>query len=508
MVDVVRGSMTSRIVRGNSLRFLVVFGSFSLAAACDGTRAGSDANTAGTGGSTNLAGAAGTRMDGGAGSATAGDGSGGRAGASGGASGGTAGSGGAPDSTAGKGMGGASVGGGSSGGEDAGGAAGEGGAGGDGDEGGAGGDGGDEPSTCVVSVSSGSSTTCALRTDKSLFCWGTNTYGQLGVGSPFTTSQLRPLNVAALGAHVTQVSVAGGFFVCARTDDGKTWCWGSNSYGQLGFGQPGAADARSPGLVEGLGTNVAFVTAGNTSTCARTEDSEALCWGLGPLGTVQAAATATPVLVTTLASTVRQIGVGAVHACAIDANGDVWCWGTNSRGQLGTGGNSDSATPVAVIGISDVLQIAVGWVHTCALKSDRSLWCWGSAQYGQLGEGSSGLSVYRDEPQPVTALGNTVVQVSTHGQHTCALDTDASVWCWGANDHGELGDGTTEDRATPVRVTTLSAGATELAAGYDHTCAVLDGGSLSCWGYNYAGQLGDGTTTTRLRPVNVGLPCP
>jgi alpha-tubulin suppressor-like RCC1 family protein len=378
-------------------------------------------------------------------------------------------------------------------------------------EGGGGSTGGDgePPSTCVGLVSSGRSTTCAVRTDNTLWCWGTNTNGELGIGDPNTPPVVRPVNVSALGAHVTQVSVAAGYFVCARTDDGRLWCWGSNSYGQLAHEPISASgDARSPVRVEALGDDVAFVAAGNTSTCALTGDSGAWCWGLGPLGYAQVTATATPGLVSSTAAPFAELGVGAGHACAVDAEGALWCWGTNTRGQLGTGNRNDSTTPVSVSGMSDVVELAVGWTHTCALKSDRSVWCWGSAQYGQLGEGSSGLNVYSAVPRQVTALGNTAVELSTHGSHTCARDADGAVWCWGTNDYGELGDGTTERRTTPVRVASLATKAVRISAGYDHTCAVLSGGSLTCWGYNYAGQLGDGSTTTRLRPVNVALPCP
>src|SRR6185369_4092461 len=150
--------------------------------------------------------------------------------------------------------------------------------------GGAGGTGGAPPDVpgCVAAISVGSSHACARRTDGTLWCWGSNTNGEIGIGTPFTASILAPTQVTALGVRVIQAAVGTGFFSCATTDDGSAWCWGTNTYGQLGNGD--RAEQRAPAQVQAPGGAYAAVAPGNVSTCARTADGKAWCWGLGPTG--------------------------------------------------------------------------------------------------------------------------------------------------------------------------------------------------------------------------------
>jgi alpha-tubulin suppressor-like RCC1 family protein len=179
----------------------------------------------------------------------------------------------------------------------------------------------------------------------------------------------------------------------------------------------------------------------------------------------------------------------------------VKCWGGNFSGQLGDGTTTASSTPVDVIGLgSRVVAVATGDRHTCALTSTGALLCWGSNSVGQLGDGTT-----TDHLAPVAVSGLTggVVAVAAGGSHTCALTMSGGVKCWGLSLVGQLGDGTTAERHTPVDVVGLASGVRAIAAGEGHTCAVTLAGGAKCWGDNTSGQLGDGTRSNRSTPVDV-----
>ena len=196
-------------------------------------------------------------------------------------------------------------------------------------------------------------------------------------------------------------------------------------------------------------------------------------------------------------NTVSQVSAGSGHACAIRSDGTLWCWGDNDRGQLGDGTHISGSTPRPVTyfneGFVSVAQVSCGSEHTCAVRTDGTLWCWGDNTYGQLGNGMTsdsnaggGLSQIRlPSNQPA-------VQVSAGYQHTCALDTYGHLYCWGSNGAGQLGDGTKTDRHTPVQVTVASDNFTQVSAGMSYTCAVGGPyvGNVFCWGWGSSGQLG------------------
>ena len=201
------------------------------------------------------------------------------------------------------------------------------------------------------------------------------------------------------------------------------------------------------------------------------------------------------------------VAAGGLHTCALAAGGTVQCWGDNGSGALGVPLTlPKSPVPVVVPGLSGVLALSAGDGFTCALLGNRSVRCWGESRSGQLGDGSPPATV-RSTPMPVTGLQG-VTAIDSSGNHTCAVAAGGQVACWGANDEGQLGDGTFgEDafRAVPVNVPGV-AGATAVAAGGKHTCALVDGGAVRCWGYNGSGQLGTLGTTDEYRsrsPVTV-----
>jgi alpha-tubulin suppressor-like RCC1 family protein len=194
------------------------------------------------------------------------------------------------------------------------------------------------------------------------------------------------------------------------------------------------------------------------------------------------------------------IAAGGLHTCALTAGGGVKCWGRNNRGQLGDGTTTNRNTPVNVSGLtSGVDAIAVGRYHTCALTAGGGVKCWGRNIYGQLGDGTW---TQRTTPVDVSGLTSGVAAIAAGGYHTCALMEGGGVKCWGRNSYGQLGDGTTTDRNMPADVSGLTSEVAAIAAGWDHTCALTAGG-VKCWGRNSNGQLGDETTTDRDIPVDV-----
>ena len=197
------------------------------------------------------------------------------------------------------------------------------------------------------------------------------------------------------------------------------------------------------------------------------------------------------------------ISTGRYHTCALLSTGAVKCWGRNANGQLGDGSTTQSLTPVSVSGLSSgVIAIAAGELHTCAVLSTGAVKCWGNNANGQLGDGTSGTDSLT--PADVPSLSSGVTAISTGRYHTCAVLSTGAVKCWGYNANGQLGDGSTIQSLTPVSVSTLSSGVTSISVGWNHTCAVLSTGAVKCWGYNFKGQLGDGTSgTDGLTPVDV-----
>ena len=200
-------------------------------------------------------------------------------------------------------------------------------------------------------------------------------------------------------------------------------------------------------------------------------------------------------------TTAAAVAAGSHHTCALTTGGGVKCWGRNYAGQLGDGTTTDRTMPVDVVGLtSGVAAVAAGYQHTCAVTTAGGLKCWAGNVYGELGDGTT---TRRATPVDVVGLTSGVVAVAAGGYHTCALTTAGGVKCWGLNSSGQLGDGTTTDRTTPVDVSGLTSGVAAVAAGYYHTCALTTAGGLKCWGWNVYGQLGDGTTTNRTAPVDV-----
>lgn len=261
------------------------------------------------------------------------------------------------------------------------------------------------------------------------------------------------------------------------------------------------------------GAGQATLSAGQLHTCALTSPGGVKCWGdnsYGQLGDGTQTSRTTPDWVAGLTTGVVAVAAGATHSCAVTEAGAVQCWGDNTKWQIGDGTNVSRPTPAPVVSLSSgVVAVAVGEEHSCALSSDGGVRCWGLNKWGQLGSGWSFYNIRDDDhigytPSELAGPPNIYIALAAGNSHNCAVTRDGAVNCWGSNFHGQLGNGTTS-RYYPlvVPVSGLQSGVVAVTAGADHNCAVTSTGALKCWGSNSSGQLGDGTYTDRFVPVQV-----
>jgi hypothetical protein len=340
-------------------------------------------------------------------------------------------------------------------------------------------------------VAAGANHTCALTTAGGVVCWGWNYFGQLGSGTT-TWSELTPVPVNGLESGVTAIAVGGWGHTCALTTAGGILCWGVNDAGQLGDGT--TTNRSTPTPVTGLGSGVSAIAAGWKYTCALKTSGGVVCWGensYGQLGDGTKTMRATPTPVSGLSTGAVGIAAGGVHTCAAVVGGAVVCWGWNYHGQLGDGTTTDRLTPAVVSGLgSGVSALAAGDAHTCALTGGGAIACWGANDSGQIGDGTA---TDRSSSTPVSGLAAGAKALSAGGNRSCALMTAGGVVCWGAN----------ASPLAPVTVPGLERGVTAITVGFYHACAVKSVGAVLCWNENSDGQLGDGTTTSRLTPGRV-----
>ncbi len=350
----------------------------------------------------------------------------------------------------------------------------------------------------VSQASTGSNHSCALTSTGGVVCWGQNNSAQLGDGT--RTSRITPTPVSGLSSGF-QAVVSGQTHSCALTDVGAVKCWGFNFYGQLGNGSNSTPNV--PVSVLGFSNEVIALAAGANHTCALTNTGAVKCWGLntsGQLGNADNANSNVPVDVNGLSSGVSAIGAGDYHTCALLSTGGGKCWGSNGAGQLGDNSTDDSNVPVNIDSLAVVLsEVDAGEEHTCVRTSSGGMYCWGRNNNGRLGDGT-----YDDKlvPVQVTGLASGVTSIDAGRLHSCAV-VNGGAKCWGNNSDGQLGDGTTSGKNIPTDVSGLTSGVASVSASRAHTCAVLSSGGLYCWGYNYYGQLGDGTSGIYYSPVTV-----
>ena len=342
----------------------------------------------------------------------------------------------------------------------------------------------------------------ALKSDGTVWAWGYNDYGQLGDGT--TLYKNTPVQVSSLSGVI---AIAGGNdHNLSVKSDGTVWAWGYNHYGRLGDGT--TTDKHTPVQVSGL-SGVIAIAGGTFHSLALKSNGTVWAWGsngFGQLGDGTTTERHTPVKVSGL-SDVIAISVGNYHSLALKSDGTVWAWGYNYYGQLGDGTNTEKdsvgkKTPVKVSRLSGVIAIAGGTYHSLALKSNGTAWAWGYNSYSQLGDGTT---TDRNTPMQVGSISG-VTAIASGAYHSLALKSDGTVWAWGKNNAGQIGDGGTTGsgvyRETPVQVSSLS-GITAIAGGYSHSLALKSDGTVWAWGSNSWGQLGDGTEKDSNTPVQV-----
>ncbi|WP_033667640.1 RCC1 domain-containing protein [Salinispora fenicalii] len=363
--------------------------------------------------------------------------------------------------------------------------------------------------TTITAIAAGTAYGLALTSAGTVLAWGDNSAGQLGDGT--TTDSSTPVAVdLPAGTTITAVA-AGDRHSLALTSTGTMLAWGENFIGQLG---DGTTTRRSTPVAVNLptGTTITAVAAGDRHSLALTSTGTMLAWGenfIGQLGDGTTTRRSTPVAVNLpTGTTITAVAAGDRHSLALTSTGTVLAWGDNSAGQLGDGTLTDSSTPVAVDlpAGTTITTVAAGAYHSLALTSADTLLAWGYNIFGQLGDGTT-----TDKSTPVAVdlpAGTTITTVSGGARHTLAVTSADTLLAWGHNNFGQLGDGSTTDSNTPVAVN-LPTGTTitTVAAGAFHTLAVTSTGTMLAWGYNALGQVGDGTTATRRRtPVAVDLP--
>jgi alpha-tubulin suppressor-like RCC1 family protein len=375
----------------------------------------------------------------------------------------------------------------------------------------------------IVALAAGASHSLGLKSDGSVFAWGSNGAGQLGDGTQ--TQRLTPNPVSGLGSGGAIAITAGGGFSLAVKSDGSALGWGRNTSGQLGNGTMSLTNvlpALVPGLTAlGLPASVTGITAGVAHALALSSGG-VLGWGSNNFGALGRGrifdAHGLPGLVNNLPPVTQVSGFDTV-SLALGTDGTVWSWGSNSFGQLGNGialGGTGygTAVPVQVKDttgtsiLSNIVAVATGDSHALALQNDGTLWAWGNNGNGRLGDGTT--TSFQVLPVQVSGFGpgSGVVAISAGIVHNLALKSDGSVWAWGFNGSGQLGDGTTTQRPTPVQVSGLGAGSgvVAIAAGTNFSFALKADGTVWAWGANFGGQLGDGTFTQRVTPVQVKAP--
>jgi alpha-tubulin suppressor-like RCC1 family protein len=303
---------------------------------------------------------------------------------------------------------------------------------------------------------------------------------------------------------------SGGAHACAVTADRTVVCWGDNRYGQLGDGS--TTDASTPVKVSRL-SYVAAVAAGEWHTCAILTTGQVKCWGAnaqGQLGDPSLHQASIPVLVAVGPAT--QIAAGRSHNCVLLINGTVICWGDNRTSQTGVqrAPRAKPSRPVIVPHVFDAVSVAAGDEHSCAVQADGQLLCWGDNHFGQLG---TGIQEHHSFPPSPVPIADRARAVTAGRRHTCALLRDGTVECWGKGFEGQLGDGQGKDSLTPVRVLTTDSAdgsipleqVTAVTAGSQHTCALREDGRVYCWGSNDLGQLGRVNEESATRAVFSGL---
>ncbi|HQF79165.1 MAG TPA: chromosome condensation regulator RCC1, partial [Spirochaetota bacterium] len=333
-------------------------------------------------------------------------------------------------------------------------------------------------STDWASVSCGGSHTVAIKSNGTLWAWGYNYYGQLGDGT--TANKSSPVQIGGGSTDWASVSCGNDHTVAIKSN--KTlWAWGYNSSGQLGDGT--IENKLSPVRI-GVSTDWASVSCGRDHTIALKLDGTLWTWGNNGFGQLGDGTTgsnkSSPVQIGS-STDWASVSCGISHTVAIKSNGSLWAWGYNNSGRLGDGTTANKSSPIQIGVSTDWASVSCGGGHTVAIKSNGTLWAWGYNYYGQLGDGTTA-----NKSSPVQIGGGSTdwASVSCGNDHTVAIKSNKTLWAWGYNGSGQLGDGTTGNKSSPVQIGSSTDWAS-VSCGGSHTVAIKSNGTLWAWGYNY-----------------------
>jgi alpha-tubulin suppressor-like RCC1 family protein len=350
---------------------------------------------------------------------------------------------------------------------------------------------------CWQKIAAGMFHTVAIRNDGTLWTWGDNTYGELGIGS--TTVQYAPVQVGT-DADWQEISAGSGFTVAIK-QNGSLWAWGRNDYGELGNGSNSTQNVSIPMQIGGI-AQWKTVETGMYAVMAIRNDGTLWAWGkntASQLGIGNNVNQNLPKQVGT-DNHWQKISAGYRHTLGIKSDGTLWGWGNNVYGQLGVGMNIPTYnTPVQIGTANNWQSVSAGHDHTLAIKNDGTLWAWGSNETGQLGNGT-----YTSENSPIQIGSNYSWKFAATGAyHSAAISYTGFLWTWGYNTYGQLGNGTNSIQNIPVIISTFTDWV-QVTAGYDHTAGIRSNGAILIWGGDYVGQTGNGANTSYFTPSRVG----
>lgn len=334
-----------------------------------------------------------------------------------------------------------------------------------------------------------------------LWVTGFNNNGQLGDNSVSSSSTLKQ---TVTGGTNWSYIFGGAYAFGGIKTDGTLWVWGWNDNGQLGDNT--LANKSSPIQTITGGTNWKFADLGQRYCAGIKTDGTLWIWGnnaAGQLGDNTAVNKSSPIQTTTFGNNWIQVSCGYRHTGAIKTDGTLWMWGLGNYGQLGNNSTTSISSPVqTVTGGNNWKQVECGDYETYALKTDGTLWCWGSNSYGQLGDNTT---THRSSPVQTISIGTNWKQISERSSNVAAIKTDGTLWMWGINHAGQLGDNTTIRKSSPVQTIAGGSNWKQVSSAWYNTAAIKTDGTLWTWGYNANGELGDGTTTHRSSPIQTTL---
>ncbi|MCL9804079.1 T9SS type A sorting domain-containing protein [Flavobacterium amniphilum] len=361
-------------------------------------------------------------------------------------------------------------------------------------------------SQCWTEVSPGGIHSIGLRDGGTLWSWGRNNSGQLGTGENNSTINKSPKQVGTDG-NWSRISAGNSHNLAIKTD-GTLWAWGRNSDGQIGIGS-NASSFNTPQQI-GTDTDWAYISAGDEFSLALKTNGTLWAWGdnfFGQLGDNSTDDRNAPVQIGTATNWVS-ISAGTQHSLAVKTNGELWAWGTNNTSRFGTNTPATSYAPMQIGTDTDWSKVLAGRDHGVGIKTNGTFWTWGGNTTGQLGDGST---VDKTTPINIASL-NGAVKIAKGHQHTAVIKNDGSIWSWGGNATGQLGIGSSltptppSPTLVPTQENTFSNNWAYIDSKITHTVAIKADGSLFTWGSNLWGQLGDGSQIAKSSPVAITCP--